>query len=186
MAGKRDVQRDEKGRLKPGTASLNPGGVPKRALELRRIALDKAETWLQRLDDLTNNDDPMVAVLALKTAIPRALGKEAAPSEMPDDMPLPEATDSSPKSLLSRSLALLERSIARFEALAAAGTPLTESQLAQLGEHARTLATLAKEERELAKAGAGADLPDEKLAEEVIARVPVETLQAVLAKRGAK
>lgn len=182
--GNKPVNRAPNGRVVAGGGSLNPGGMPKRVAELRRIALDKAEAWLTRLDELTKCGDPMVEVMALKTAIPRALGRESSPDEMVDDTPLPPPGETTPAALLTRALHLLERSLARREAQLAAGTALSEGQLAALGEQAQTLATLAREERELAKSPPGADLSDEALIDQVLAAVPKEKLKAAIAARG--
>jgi hypothetical protein len=68
----------------------------------------------------------------------------------------------------------------------AAGSPVSEAEIASIREQAQTLSTLAREQRELAKSGPGADLTDEALVAKVLGAVPYEKLQAALDERAAE
>jgi hypothetical protein len=184
--GNKDIKRDKTGKILPGSGSLNPGGIPRRSLELRALALESAERAVGRLIELIEDDNPLVALEAANSLLRRAVGKEVPASEMPEDVqPLPPG-DSSPAALLDRSCKVFERTIARTEAKLAAGSPVSEAEIASIREQAQTLSTLAREQRELAKSGPGADLTDEALVAKVLGAVPYEKLQAALDERAAE
>ena len=162
---------------------MNPGGVPRQALELRRLALERAREWIERLDELTKSKDHRAAVMACQTGLGRALGREVAPSELPEDIPLPPAGETSPARQLQTALELLERDLSYLKARMEAGVVLSENERAALRNNAQILATLAKEDRELAKAGPAAQLSDDKLSAEVLAGMPLEAIRAEVERR---
>lgn len=181
--GNKDVKRDPKGRVVAGGGSLNPGGVPKRALEMRLAALNLVPRAMERLKEMLDSKDPEDYRFAIHELNARGLGKHAPPAELPDDVqPLP-AGDASPQALLGRTCSMYANVLGRLEAKAAAGAPMSEAEIASMREMAQTLATLAREEREIAKAGPGADLTDEALVAKVLGAVPLEKLQAALEAR---
>jgi hypothetical protein len=93
------------------------------------------------------------------------------------------ATTPSTPELLDLAKKLLARSLRRIEARIVAGEAVPDSTLVVVGDHLKTLKGIADEERELAKQGPGADLPDAVLIERVLAAAPVEKLRAALAAK---
>jgi hypothetical protein len=181
--GNKDIKRDDKGRITPGSGSLNPGGVSRRALEFRRWAQSRLDRAQERLDELLESGDPDDIKFAITEIAARAAGKHAPPSELPDDITPRPGGDASPQSLLNRTCAAYALVLGRFEAKAEVGAPMSESEIASMREMAQTLATLAREERELAKSGPGADLTDEALVAKVLEAVPREKLEMELDAR---
>jgi hypothetical protein len=178
--------RDGQGRFVPGTPSPNPGGLPKAVAQARRDALAFVPGWLERLNEISDSDDEVAAVMAIKTGLARALGREAAPHEMPDDSPLPEGlgTPSTPE-LLDLAKKLLGRSLRRIESKISAGEAVPDATLVALGDHLKTLKGIADEERELAKQGPAANIPDAELVAKVLAAVSLEQLEKALSARKA-
>lgn len=172
------VVRDTKGRIVSG--SLNPGGVPKAALELRKLALGNAERALERARELMENENPVAANFGITHILNRSLGKDGSAADLPDDeVELPDEIPTSPAELhtlamrgLARSLLLLEKQ-----------RILSPAQIELQAEAAKALSTLLGEERELVKSGPGGNLSDEKLLEEILGSVPLDRLKSVLVKR---
>lgn len=177
--------RDAKGRVLPGGGSLNPGGVPRAALELRRLALTRAEDAMRRAFEMVEDPDPQVAEIGIRIVLGRALGKESAPAELPDDTPAVGNVDTSPAGLVQLSKQGLAVGLAHLNAKAAAGT-ITSAETNTLVDLSRALSILAKEERELTKEGPGANLPDDALADAVLSKLPTEKIAAHLAAREIK
>lgn len=76
MADKPPPERDEKGRLLPGRAPLNPhGSIPKEIAAVRRQLLEHVPTALAKMVELISSDDPNVARAAAKDILDRTLGK---------------------------------------------------------------------------------------------------------------
>lgn len=177
--------RDARGRVLPGGGSLNPGGVPKAALELRRLALQSAERAMARAVEMVEDPEPEVAAIGIRIILGRALGRESAPAELPDDSAPVGEVDTSPAGLLDLSKRGLAVGLAHLNAKAEAGQ-ITSAETNTLVDLARALAILAKEEREIGKEGAGANLPDDALAEAVLGKLPLERIAAHLEARRTK
>jgi hypothetical protein len=182
---RKPVVRGEGGRLLPGGGSLNPGGVPKQALELRRLALKHAPRALKKAIRMLSDSDPKVQDMGITHVLNRALGRPGAPSELPDDAPESQAPEASPQALLSLSLKGLAHVLSVFETRRASGAPMSAEEMATLADTSRTLATLAREERELSKQGVGAGLADAELVAAVLSALPVERLREALREREA-
>lgn len=76
MADKPPPERDEKGRLLPGRAPLNPhGSIPGEIAAVRRQLLEHVPTALARMVELIGSDDPAVARAAAKDILDRTMGK---------------------------------------------------------------------------------------------------------------
>lgn len=180
---KTPVERDERGRVAKGGGSLNPGGVPRRSLELRQLALRSAERALQRAIEMVDDADPKVADLGIAHVLNRALGRVGAPSELPDDVQAEGTPDTTPAGLLSLAMTGLARVLAHLNKRAASGQPLSEAESKTLAEAAATLATLAREEREQAKAAPGSAMTQAELEAAVLAALPLERLRAAIAER---
>jgi hypothetical protein len=175
--------RDTSGRWLAGGPSPNPGGIPKRALELRRLALEHAPEALARAIAMMSHYDAEVADIGITHVLNRALGRPSAPAELPEDEAPSTPVDTTPNGLLTLSMAALGRVLANLHGRADAGHPLSQAEVETLASAARTLSVLAKEERELQKAGPGAALSDEALVDAVLKALPLEKLRAALAEK---
>jgi hypothetical protein len=177
--------RDEYGRFRAGHSG-NPGGIPKKALEARRAYCDHLPEAVRRTRALLESDNAADWPFAIATVNARALGKESAPADLPDDTPPPPKGECSPASLLGRALSLIERNIARGEQQMDGGLPISETERASLREDISTLAALLKAEQDAAKSKQpGAELSDVELKAKVLGAMTAEDLAAELSKRGA-
>lgn len=179
---KEPESRDPEGRFKKGHSG-NPGGMSRAALEARKAFAEDLANAQRVVRGMLKDKNPWARLAASQVVFDRALGKTVTAAELPSDSKLPSPSEASPPALLARAYALFERSIASAEQQVADGLPLSEAQRAALREDAHTLATLAKEERELSKHAPGADLSDEKLLDAVLEKVPAEKLLAALEKK---
>ena len=68
------VERDDKGRLKKGTAPLNPSGVDRRTQMMMRNLQDLTPRAIARLGTLIDSDQPAIALGAAKEVLNRNLG----------------------------------------------------------------------------------------------------------------
>lgn len=178
-----DPRRDPKtGRILPGH-TINAGGIPAKALELRRLALANAPAALERAIEWVSSEDEETAERGIRIVLERALGKNVSAKDLPADAaPLPDL-DVSPAKLVELATRALARNLQRLEQRAASGEPLTSDESAQLAESARALAVIAKEDREQSKADDLAKMPPEQLSALVLSMLSVEALQKELAAR---
>jgi hypothetical protein len=68
------VERDDKGRLKKGTAPLNPSGVDRRTQMMMRDLQALTPRAIARLGTLIDSDQPAIALGAAKEVLNRNLG----------------------------------------------------------------------------------------------------------------
>lgn len=68
------VERDEKGRLKKGTAPLNPSGLDRRTQMMMRDLQALTPRAIARLGTLIDSDQPAIALGAAKEVLNRNLG----------------------------------------------------------------------------------------------------------------
>lgn len=177
-----DPRRDEHGRILPGH-TLNPGGVPKEALRLRKVALESAGEALEIAAEMMRSDNPLAQNFGITHILNRALGRDGPASDLPDDeTEIPENLDTSPASLHAMATRGLARSLLHLEARAKSRV-LSPGEIELQAEAAKALSTLLKEERELEKAGASGKLSDADLRREVLKSVPLEELQAAITER---
>lgn len=66
--------RDERGRLLPGH-SLNPEGRPKVASVVKAMAKEASPAAMEKLIELTESDDPKIALAAIIELLNRAMGR---------------------------------------------------------------------------------------------------------------
>lgn len=175
-------ERTRRGHFRRGVSG-NPGGIPRAAVDLRRRLMAHLEDAEGALLDLMEDEDWKARAAGLSMLFERTLGRPSPASELPSDTEIPSPGDASPKGLLDRALALLERSIATAEAQVSSGLPLSEAQRQTLREDAQTLTALAKEERELSKQASGANLSDAELKAAVMGGLSAEELEAELLRR---
>lgn len=107
----------------------------------------------------------------------RGWGKAVNQIELESMQPMQEGlpTGLSASELFDASVQVLARVMAHL-----GGGVVTVADLPVLGEAVRTLQVVAKEEREIAKLGPGADLTDDQLMDEVVKRIPREKLAKAL------
>lgn len=79
----RQVLRNERGHLQPGSAPLNPGGRPKVPDEIKRevqeILSAATPRAAQRLVELMDDPESRIALAAASTLLDRVLGKAVTP-----------------------------------------------------------------------------------------------------------
>jgi hypothetical protein len=68
------VERDENGRLKKGTAPLNPSGMDRKKAMMLRNLEDLTPRAIARLGTLIDSDQPAIALGAAKEVLNRNLG----------------------------------------------------------------------------------------------------------------
>lgn len=90
--------------------------------------------------------------------------------------------DAAPATLLASAQRNLARVIARQSALIESGQPMTEAQLSATGDMAKTLALLAKEERELSRFSSAGSMTDADLIRAALENLPAEALGLALSR----
>lgn len=178
-----EVPRDEKGRILPGFSG-NPGGIPAKALEARRLALESMAKVMERAKEAIEQDDDREHLRwGADFIADRGLGRRGKGAELPDEVAPEIPTDTSPAAMLTLAKRGLARVLSHLERRAASGHPLSDSEVSILTEASRTLSTLANEEREQQKAGVAGSMTDAELREAVLAAMPTEAIEAALAAR---
>lgn len=69
-----EVKRDERGRILPGR-SLNPGGQPRAAVEVRALLEQNTVKAAQRVIEMMDDADPKIALAAANSILDRVLGR---------------------------------------------------------------------------------------------------------------
>ncbi len=69
------IVRDQSGRLRPGSSSLNPGGRPKTPERVRAMLEGLTEQAVLALEEALNGDDPKLRMIAAQEVLNRALGR---------------------------------------------------------------------------------------------------------------
>lgn len=189
MAKKRPQQREEvaaprakrdpaTGRLLPGGGSLNPGGLPARVLELRRLALSRCTDAMERAFALMGADDERVALEAVRVVLARGLGREGKAVDLPD-LEVAAAGPSTTADMLDAAREALGLLVQRLTARVKGGLGTAE-EAEQLGNLVQVLTAVAKQEREAEKAGEEAQLTTDELVDRALAALPAERLRVAL------
>lgn len=112
-------------------------------------------------------------------------GKAVPASELidPDELPPLTEIEASSAAHLNQAQRLLSGLMSHIERQMQAGVSVSGEMAQALATAVQTLATSAKEERELAKAGAGSALSDADLNAQVVAAMPDDVLRAELERR---
>jgi hypothetical protein len=169
----------------PGT-TLNPGGIPSKALELRKLALESADKALRKAIAFLDHPNPEVQEMGVRHVLNRALGKDGTNRDLPGDAPPAGEVDTSPAGLLALATKALGHVLAHWTARAAAGQ-LVDGDVELVADAARTLQALAREEREQNKGGDDTSaLSDAELLARLtpaLQRLPLAELEALVAKR---
>ena len=180
-------ERRQDGTFAPGTSG-NPGGIPAKALELRKLALESSEKALKLAISWLDNKDPAIQEMGVRHVLNRALGKDGTVRDLPVDAPPLSDVDTSPAGLLALATKALGHVLAHWTARAAAGQ-LADGDVERLADAARTLQVLAREEREQNKGGDDTSgLSDAELLARLmpaLERLPLPGLEALVAKRKA-
>jgi len=179
-----DARRDILGRIRQGN-TINPGGIPAKALELRRLALANAEAGLLKAIEWMHSADAETAERGLRIVLERALGKDGRFKDLPVDMAALPELDTSPAGLLALSTRTLARLLQHLERRAASGEALSAEETGQLTDAARLVATVAKEEREQRKNGPEKSLPSDVLMRRLLPLIPESVLREEMARRTA-
>jgi hypothetical protein len=179
-----DPRRDALGRIKAGN-TINPGGIPALALELRKLALANAEDALRLAIEWMHSKDEDTAERGLRIVLERALGKDGRVKDLPVDAAALPELDTSPAGLLGLSTRALARVLQHLERRAASGEALSPEETSQLTDAARMLGALAKEEREQQKTGPERNLPSDVLLQRLLPMLPDSVLRQEMARRDA-
>jgi hypothetical protein len=110
---KNAVERDEHGRVKPGSGSLNPGGRPKALAEVQRLARQYGPRAVERLVELLElplPENSKVVLGAATALLDRGFGKPAQTVRLEDEKGtgLEDLSESRLIDLLERQLAALK------------------------------------------------------------------------------
>lgn len=81
------VKRDERGRLLPGTASPNPGGMAPEVAEARRLLAEHVPKAIEVLVALLDSEEPKVRGFAAREILDRTIGKPKQAHELVGDTP---------------------------------------------------------------------------------------------------
>lgn len=181
---RKTVKRDKKGRIVAGSGSLNPGGVPRAALELRMLALEDCGEALAQARKMMRSKDPIAKNFGITHIFQRGLGKAGSAAELPEGIEMPKDIPTSPAELHSLAMRGLAQSLIAIERRGQ-GHVLSSTEIELQASAAQTLSTLLREDRELGKRGPGSALSDKDLAKEVLGGVPDDQLEAELARRRA-
>jgi hypothetical protein len=182
-----ESKRNAKGQFVKGQSG-NPGGTPKaiheQLLTLRKMAIEKAPRAMEIAISWLDSEDTDLQKWAIAHITTRAAGKESSPKEMPLEAPSLEGMDLSLEGLLSASTKGLAIALKQMTKQAEQGQ-LADGGIELLVGAARTLAVLAKEDRQQREEGEEGKLTLEELIERGIEKLSPDRRRELLAKVGA-